>query len=282
MSNAYRKIEPSLQKKIYQNDEKLKCLFNKETIPIPINNFESNENNSLQEQEIDEDNNQEIEQDEEINNSNIPTEKYEDSNQKESEQDLHNIITKIKKRIKFKKDKEEKKNNTIYFNQINNNSINNKTSNQKMKKFKTNNVNDEVFNRLYNNKYNHFKMNKRINYFNRIKENFANGKNSNKKKLKSASSVSKRNPNNLKNFLQNSEKWDEKRKNKIEKMKKEKEEKIENEFNYIPKIDENSVKIAEKNNLRKKYPNTFKRLAQQDEIIKEKKKNFNRYVHPYV
>ena len=109
MSNAYRKIEPSLQKKIYQNDEKLKCLFNKETIPIPINNFESNENNSLQEQEIDEDNNQEIEQDEEINNSNIPTEKYEDSNQKESEQDLHNIITKIKKRIKFKKDKEEKK-----------------------------------------------------------------------------------------------------------------------------------------------------------------------------
>ena len=68
------------------------------------------------------------------------------------------------------------------------------------------------------------------------------------------------------------EKWDKSRKEKIDKMKKEQEEKIENEFDYMPKINEKSLKLVKKNKLRKNQPNTFIRLSQQDKILKEKRK----------
>ena len=77
---------------------------------------------------------------------------------------------------------------------------------------------------------------------------------------------------NFRNYLNNMEKWEKERIDKIERKKRELEEKMENEFDYIPKIDEKSAKIAEKNKLRQKQPNTFIRLAEQDKILKEKKK----------
>ena len=83
---------------------------------------------------------------------------------------------------------------------------------------------------------------------------------------------SKLHKNNFQNCLNNMEKREKERLEKIERMKKEQEEKIENEFDFIPKINENSAKMVEKNKLRKKQPNTFIRLAQQDKIISEKKK----------
>ena len=43
------------------------------------------------------------------------------------------------------------------------------------------------------------------------------------------------------------EKWEKERIDKIERKKKEVKEKMENEFDYIPKINEKSAKIAEKN-----------------------------------
>ena len=77
---------------------------------------------------------------------------------------------------------------------------------------------------------------------------------------------------NFRNYLNSMEKWEKERIDKIERKKRELEEKMENEFDYIPKIDEKSAKIAEKNKLRQKQPNTFIRLAEQDKILKEKKK----------
>ena len=76
----------------------------------------------------------------------------------------------------------------------------------------------------------------------------------------------------FRNYLNSVEKWEKERLDKIERKKRELEEKIDNEFDYMPKIDEKSAKIAEKNKLRQKQPNTFIRLAEQDKIIKEKKK----------
>ena len=76
----------------------------------------------------------------------------------------------------------------------------------------------------------------------------------------------------FRNYLNSMEKWEKERLDKIERKKRELEEKIDKEFDYMPKIDEKSAKIAEKNKLRQKQPNTFIRLAEQDKIIKEKKK----------
>ena len=132
-------------------------------------------------------------------------------------------------------------------------------------------------------KYNNDKI--KENFLERQK-NFMNKKEQTKEKLKkhiikkeeeklqsssNANSKNNKNKNNFKIYLNNVEKREKERLDKIEKKKKEQEEKIENEFDYIPKIDENSAKLAENNKLRKKQPNTFIRLSEQDKILKEKK-----------
>ncbi len=65
--------------------------------------------------------------------------------------------------------------------------------------------------------------------------------------------------------------WEEKRKQKIEQKKKENTEKVETDYDYIPKINERSVQLAENNKLRQKQPNIFLRLSEEDKVLKEKK-----------
>ena len=65
--------------------------------------------------------------------------------------------------------------------------------------------------------------------------------------------------------------WEEQRKKKIEQKKKEKTEKVENDYNYRPKINGKSIKLAESNQLRQKQPNIFLRLSEEDKLLKGKK-----------
>ena len=66
--------------------------------------------------------------------------------------------------------------------------------------------------------------------------------------------------------------WELNRRRKLEEKQKEKESKIKNEFKYRPKIDKNSIELAKNNKQRQKESNVFMRLAQDDKVLKEKKK----------
>ena len=66
--------------------------------------------------------------------------------------------------------------------------------------------------------------------------------------------------------------WEEQRKKKLKTKEEEKTKKIQEDYDYIPKINEKSSQIAEKNELKIKEPNVFLRLAGHDQILKEKKK----------
>jgi len=311
-------IEPSLQKKIKQNDIKIKLLLNKGLLHNNNDNIESSQDDS----------------------SNKGNEK---TNSEIKIKEDKELLKNIKKIMKFKIEKEEKKCNTNYFKTKNNNE---KLEMKEKKKYNINNINN-VINRLYNNDYKNKKIikteenrkeknnktfsnykekiegfekdiekrNKNINnqkieiekknkkkytyipnigdknkkYNNdKIKDNFyerqkifMERKEQKKEELKEKikkeeeklqSAPSYKVKKDIIEYLNNFDKWEKERIDKIEKMKKEREEKLENEFDYKPKIDENSLKIVEKNKLRKKEPNTFLRLSQQDKILKEKKK----------
>ena len=127
MENNYS-INPSLQKKISQNDEKFKLLLNKGL--FPTNNEERKQNN-LSEKEVG---------------------KFEIE---ETTKENYNLIKTKEKRMKFIEDKEHKKFITNIFENINRNK---KTANSKMKKFNTNEIN-KVVDRLYNNDYKYKKIN---------------------------------------------------------------------------------------------------------------------------
>lgn len=311
-------IEPSLQKKIKQNDIKIKLLLNKGLLHNNNDSVESSRDDS----------------------SNKGNEK---TNSEIKIKEDKELLKNIKKIMKFKIEKEEKKCNTNYFRTKDKNE---KLEMKEKKKYNINNINN-VINRLYNNDYKNKKIikteenkkeknnktfsncketielfekdiekrNKNINnqkieiekknkkkytyipnigdknkkYNNdKIKDNFyerqkifMERKEQKKEELKEKikkeeeklqSAPSYKVKKDIIEYLNNFDKWEKERIDKIEKMKKEREEKLENEFDYKPKIDENSLKIVEKNKLRKKEPNTFLRLSQQDKILKEKKK----------
>ena len=65
--------------------------------------------------------------------------------------------------------------------------------------------------------------------------------------------------------------WENKRKEKIENKKKEKTGKAETEFEYMPKINERSSSMANKNKRRIEEPDVFSRLAKEDKMLKEKR-----------
>lgn len=66
--------------------------------------------------------------------------------------------------------------------------------------------------------------------------------------------------------------WENKRKRKLEERQKQIEEEKINKYKYKPKIDKNSIELAKKNIQRQKESNVFMRLAQDDKVLKEKKK----------
>ena len=46
---------------------------------------------------------------------------------------------------------------------------------------------------------------------------------------------------------------------------------LDNDYNYRPKINGKSIKLAESNQLRQKQPNIFLRLSEEDKLLKGKK-----------
>ena len=284
MNNNYS-IDPSLQKKIYQNDIKFKMLLSKGLFSLNKSTTGEKENENKEE------------------NLNL---EMSTNNTKED----NNFIKETKKRMKLKENKEKTKNNS---NNILHIEEDNKETEKISNSFMNSKENIEQFEEKTNKgkeKLNipkiEIEKNKKENY-NKPKTCNGNEKNNNneikdfflkrqkkllektrKKREKLKSSITKKevvkNPNththsvhtiknktNFKDYYNNFEKWEKERINKIEKMKKEKEEKIKNEFDYKPKIDEKSAKLARKNKLRINQPNTFIRLSEQDKILKEKK-----------
>lgn len=65
--------------------------------------------------------------------------------------------------------------------------------------------------------------------------------------------------------------WENKRKEKIASKKKEETGKVENEFDYMPKINKRSNSLANKKNKKKDEPDVFTRLSKEDKMLKEKR-----------
>ena len=143
-------IDPSLKKKINQNDEKLRLLYDKDfkLIPKPKNINSGTRNKSEQRKRINQDNSYSETQQTYNEKNKSPVSK----NMTIDREDQHSFVRRIQKRMKFKRDKEEKKNNIIF-----NKTFNNVYKNLENKKKKTYNRDqvDRLVNRLYKNKYNH-------------------------------------------------------------------------------------------------------------------------------
>ena len=264
----YNSIESSLQKKIKQNDEKLKLLLNKGL--YNDNNISSNKQFSSP--KYNKDNNYITKEKPNIKkfNTNNTTlvvirkknNKYrkaisQEKNHRKNIEDSKNIFSSFNDAIElFKEDMKERIHN------LNKLKIEIEKNQKELYSYKSN-----------TNRSNKKNNNAKIRKTSLEKEKTFKYKKEPKKedvKLQSAPTV--KNKININEFIDNSEKWDKIRKEKINKMKKEQDEKIDNEFDYIPKINEKSLKLVEKNKLRKKQPNAFIRLSQQDKILKEKKK----------
>ena len=320
-------IDPSLQKKIYENDMKFKSILNKGL----LSKKGSTQNNKSQ---INKKKKIEVAKEKDNINSNSNHKNNLNSNNKNN-----NLIQNKEKIMKLKEDKEKKKYNTNFVlnmskdsnkqrpNNININEKTDRTYNNNNKKNKNKKIIKEEeknknsksfinFNRTierfeqdikkrneniekkkilkekiekekYTYKPSMCKGSKKYNEYN-IKENFLERQQNfidkkeqnreiikteiNKEEEEKIQSAPNQKLENFRNYLNSMEKWEKERIDKIERKKRELEEKMENEFDYIPKIDEKSAKIAEKNKLRQKQPNTFIRLAEQDKILKEKKK----------
>jgi len=267
-------IESSLQKKIKQNDEKLRLLLNK---GLYNDNNKSSKKNFLSPKE-NKDN---------ITEENPKIKKFNTNNAtlvviRKKKNKSRNAISQEKN---HKKKMEESKNIFSSFNDaIELFKLNMKERIHNLNKLKLEIEKNQK--ELYSYKSNTNRSNKKHNQA-QIKETTLENhktfiykkqpkkeliKHNKKKEVKLQSAPTVKNKMNINDVIDNLEKWDKTRKEKINKMKKEQDEKLENEFDYIPKINEKSLKIVEKNGLRKKQPNIFIRLSQQDKILKEKKK----------
>ena len=268
-------IESSLQKKIKQNDEKLKLLLNKGlyndnyiTSNKKTSSYQGKEDNNIKNNE-----NQKIKKFNTIKVSlNRNKNNYykralsQEKNHRKKMDKSNDIFSNFNETIELFKENMKKKFQNL--NKL-------KLEIQKTKK--------ELYShKSYNNGRNKKNNNDKIKNISLIKKQNLKNKKEHKKELKAnkiktetlklQSAPTAKNKTNNNKFFDNLEKWDKSRKEKIDKMKKEKEEKIENEFDYIPKINQKSLKLVKKNKFRKNQPNTFIRLSQQDKILKEKRK----------
>ena len=272
------------------------------------------------------------------------------------------FMSRMQKRMKFKKDKEEKKNNTIFFTTFNN--VYKRIEDKKKKRTMNKDQVDNMVDRLYNNDYKHRKprvreteekKNKTIDledepdvdemierfeedirkreenmeiikrkiardekeiytykpemsegsrkyndqnemdFFERQK-NFLEKKAEKEKAMKETLKKKQEDEINENNLMKKKEEekkekkvddsekkaqleksikkmyeWEEKRKEKLEQKQKENTEKVEKDYDYVPKINQRSVELAESNKLRQKQPNIFLRLSEEDKVLKEKK-----------
>ena len=362
-------IDPSLKRKIKENDEKMKMLYG-----IEFKRSKSRKGTYSSARNKPKNRNKRNRDD---SFTKAMTKTYKDNTPMTTDSKFSKTIntdrddsaafmSRMQKRMKFKKDKEEKKNNTIFFNTFTN--VYKKMEDKKKKKTMNKNQVDNMVDRLYNNDYKHRKprvreseekKNKTIDledepdvdemierfeddirkreenmeiikrkiardekeiytykpqmsegsrkyndqnemdFFERQK-NFLEKKAEKEKSIKESLKKKQEdeiNENNIlkkkeeekkekekENKVDDSEKkaqleksikkmyeWEEKRKEKIEQKKKEKSEKVETDYNYVPKINQRSVELAENNKLRQKQPNIFLRLSEEDKVLKEKK-----------
>ena len=151
-------IDPSLKKKINENDEKMKMLYGIEfkrsksrkgtyssTRNKPKNRNKRNHDDSFS------DMGGKASKDKSPMNTDS---KYSKTINPDRE-DPSSFMSRMQKRMKFKKDKEEKKNNTIFYNTFTN--VYKKMEDKKKKKTMNKNQVDNMVDRLYHNDYKHRK-----------------------------------------------------------------------------------------------------------------------------
>ena len=364
-------IDPSLKKKINENDEKMKMLYG-----IEFKRSKSKKG-TLSSARNKPKNRNKRNHDDSFSDIGAGAKTYKDKSPMTTDskysktinadrEDSSAFMSRMQKRMKFKKDKEEKKNNTIFYNTFSN--VYKRMEDKKKKKTMNKDQVDNMVDRLYHNDYKHRKPrvreseekknktidledepdvdemierfeddirkreenmeiikrkiardekeiytykpqmsegSKRYNeqnetdFFERQK-NFLEKKAEKEKSIKEELKKKQEDEINENNILKKKEEekkekekekkvddsekkaqveksikkmyeWEEKRKEKIEQKKKENSEKVETDYDYIPKINERSVQLAENNKLRQKQPNIFLRLSEEDKVLKEKK-----------
>ena len=124
-------IEPSLKKKIKQNDDKLRILYGKElktSNPKKANTGQILRNKSNQKTQNQKKNPEDSSSEiilHTYNDNNEPSPETEEINSKISKRTIETereknepsaFVSRMQKRMKFKNDKEEKKNNTMFYN----------------------------------------------------------------------------------------------------------------------------------------------------------------------
>jgi len=362
-------IDPSLKKKINENDEKMRMLYGEEYKRSKsrqgsyssARNKKKNRNKRNNDDSFSDAMGKTYK-----DNTPITTDTKFSKTINPDGEDSSAFMSRMQKRMKFKKDKEEKKNNTIFYNTFAN--VYKRMEDKKKKKTMNKNQVDSMVDRLYNNDYKHRKpkvreseekKNKTIEYedeadvdemierfeedirkreenmeiikrkiardekeiytykpqmsegsrkyndqnetdFFERQKNFLEKKAEKEKAMKETLKKKQEDEINENNLLKKKEEekkekekdkkvddsekkaqveksikkmyeWEEKRKEKLEQKKKENNEKVETGFDYVPKINQRSVELAESNKLRQKQPNIFLRLSEEDKVLKEKK-----------
>ena len=244
-------IDPSLNKKIKENDERLRELYEKGYKIAGLTKANTGRNRSFQKSQKRKKNN-----DDSFSDINIKT--YNDIDVEPSPQtaDINSKVSKtidiekksppanvshMQKRMKFKKDKEEKKNNTTL--NINNNSVN------KSRKIYNKEQVDEMVNRLYNNNY------KRRKHQYKEEEN--------KKDLENEPDIGE--------FIERLEEDKKKRNENLENIKKELLDNEKELYTYKPKMCEGSKKYNEskKDTFFERQKNYNEKKTQKEEKLKE-------------
>ena len=249
-------IDPSLIKKIIQNDEKLKILYNKEgniskqnkkgAIPPRTGVPKKTETNL----KMKDDSFSEFT----INTYNGISPPY-DIGSRESKTTTTNknepipFVQRMQRRQKYKTHREEKKNNTIFYTTYSNTCKNVDNNNNKKKKAYNKEQVDELVNRLYRNDYQHKKQ---IN----IEEN--NNKDNN-------------NDFDMEEFIERMEEAQKKRNENLENKKRQLEENDKKKFTFKPKMSKGSRKYNEgnKDNFFDRQKNFNEKKAQKEEKLKE-------------
>ena len=284
-------IDPSLNKKIVENEIKIHDLFNtdlnksKSRRIIPKNNggmkidrnIRHKKNMSQDEIYKNTYNNNEVN----IFKSTIDSTPYTKTIQVEGDEDSMAFINKMEKRIRLKSNtnkKEEEKNNKIFYNTFNN--VYQKLQNKKSKKVYNKGQVNNIVDRLYNNDYKHKKQPQRDN--DKEKENSTIDYSI--KTGTMATPVKRQNENNV-NVDEMIERFEEDIKKRNEKMSKKREEIKKNEkakYTYKPKLKKNKKYEPEsKDNFlerQKKYEEKIKLKEQRykEELKKREQEKINK------
>ena len=244
-------IDPSLSKKIKENDDKLKVLYEKEyKMTAGLRKSNTGRNKSYEKPPKKKNNNDESFSDVIIKTYNDvePSPQTEEINSKmsktlenEKRGPSVNHPSRMEKRKKFKKNKEEKKNNTTI-------NVNNNSDNKPKKTYNKEQV-DEMVNRLYTNDYKHRKPAYTEEEYKKNTENEPD----------------------IEEFIERVEEDKKKRNERLENKKKELEKNEKEIYTYKPKMSKGSKKYNEskKENFLERQKNYNEKKAQKEEKLKE-------------